>query len=376
MVYRPDGTFTANTRNTGHVHVSFGKSTKPARDEDRVFHIFMKLPPELRLKIWKENFPEPRVVKLSWGNVGDFVKVTSSAPCNARTFLSVCSELRVLYLKHYQPVVTHGLTMRALSTLWRKGVVGPPYTLGPTQVKGFAPYSFPSSPYDLIDFRRDTVYIDRSTIDALGRNARWLDLSRAESLMLDKWDDPRLLWTYARSCEKLKRLRIGNEFAPEWSADQVVVEVDENFLHIDVQPARFASPSATDDEGYFYNVFEKDSLEHWLEIRYWDAMDAKDNFELLALRDRGDVAISVVKFFPRVPRECQERVFLVPTDPKYHGVSYSTTEWLDGKREGPAWAEIEAVGAQVPLGGGDKSGGAFATLGGLYDGVAELFEEE
>ncbi|KAI2615958.1 hypothetical protein GGR54DRAFT_256942 [Hypoxylon sp. NC1633] len=76
------------------------------------FALFLSLPPELRIRIWKESF-YPRVVELHWCSViadgRDAMELVSN--CSNPAALSVCSETRALAKEHFSvplPIFTAG----------------------------------------------------------------------------------------------------------------------------------------------------------------------------------------------------------------------------------------------------------------------------
>ena len=62
-----------------------------------IFHLFKKLPPNLRHKIWKHNLPGPRLVELVYDE--DKEAYVTNAPIIAN--LSVCCDSRIQALKEY-----------------------------------------------------------------------------------------------------------------------------------------------------------------------------------------------------------------------------------------------------------------------------------
>jgi len=70
-------------------------------DSEPQFHPFPRLPSELRIKIWKYTFPEPRVVPVRYNRAVQQYTSTSEPPA----LLHVCAESRSLFLDTYTNLI-------------------------------------------------------------------------------------------------------------------------------------------------------------------------------------------------------------------------------------------------------------------------------
>ncbi|KAH7311930.1 hypothetical protein BKA65DRAFT_517837 [Rhexocercosporidium sp. MPI-PUGE-AT-0058] len=86
------------------------------------FHVFASLPSELRIKIWKCTFPEPRVVPVRFNRGSQQYTSTSAPPA----LVHACSQSRSIFLETYTKLI---LSPRYTSTVF-------------------------------VDFARDTIYFD------------------------------------------------------------------------------------------------------------------------------------------------------------------------------------------------------------------------
>ncbi len=70
-------------------------------DAYRTFELFTQLPVELRIKVWKHTFPEPRVLSVRFNRVTSQYTSTLAPPA----LVHVCSESRSLFLETYTKLI-------------------------------------------------------------------------------------------------------------------------------------------------------------------------------------------------------------------------------------------------------------------------------
>ncbi|KAF8858807.1 hypothetical protein BDZ45DRAFT_386931 [Acephala macrosclerotiorum] len=70
-------------------------------DAFNTFELFTQLPSELRIKIWKHTFPEPRVVSVRFNRAVSQYTSTSAPPA----LVHVCTESRSLFLETYTKLI-------------------------------------------------------------------------------------------------------------------------------------------------------------------------------------------------------------------------------------------------------------------------------
>src|SRR5437868_3062690 len=83
-------------------------NTKPIMD---TFESFTNLPSELRIKIWKFGFPEPRVVPVRFNRASQQYTSTSAPPA----LVHACSQSRSIFLETYTKLI---LSPRYTSTVF------------------------------------------------------------------------------------------------------------------------------------------------------------------------------------------------------------------------------------------------------------------
>ncbi|KAK2624772.1 hypothetical protein QTJ16_005965 [Diplocarpon rosae] len=220
------------------------------------FPSFSNLPSELRLKIWRHTFPEPRIVPVRFNRAVQ--KYTSNAPPPSP--VHTCTESRHLFLKTYTNLI---LSPKYLSTVF-------------------------------VDFSRDTIYFDHLDCSPEGDLA--LDLAHSphadlilscaidahvwEVLRVFKYESlsevtvMRNLRTLAlvmkKECDNLRGLRRSERVDYE-GAESMFVDMDPNTVGAEIRHV------------HFYVESLRWELKHKAELQGLDAASVLPNVQMWLL---------------------------------------------------------------------------------------------
>jgi hypothetical protein len=100
--------------------------------DKRTFGKFGLLAPELRLKIWLYALPEPTVVEIEWCGRFKFWYCPKESQSTTCGLLGATTESRVVFLKHYHPLVTKEASAQGQGTCHHDSTKGTIVYIDPT----------------------------------------------------------------------------------------------------------------------------------------------------------------------------------------------------------------------------------------------------
>jgi len=147
----------------------------PTKRSEAVFHLFPKLPPELRLQIWEELLPEPRIIRLRLDTRPTNESLLQAWPPSSRQdHLLACFESRAVLKNHYRYIVCHKNQSE-----------------GSTSINFTSHYDFgtstDSSPVamwtpQLFSCHRDTLWVGRSEVEIIQASGFHVDMSLVRNI--------------------------------------------------------------------------------------------------------------------------------------------------------------------------------------------------
>lgn len=385
---RADGTPTRNTRDAHEVEVQFNNPKPPP--DSHVFHLFPKLPPELRRHIWVFALPAPRILEL-WdtNNYRDPVqRETDGAYSGAPSFLLACKEAHEVYLRHYSKIDLYGQGFGSPADALPFHLVPSHQAIGTQGV----------STLEYVDFARDSIRISETLRTQMRELGRRLDLSRIEHLVTGwswaNWhvalNPPRLSYyqsqfeeieKFARLCPRLRTLTIVDDQVGIWrgrgdrDTATRLVRVERPFRDLELCDTEVWEWARGEFCFYWDYDYRRSwnvswGLEEgvdWMEFD-WESIGrfADASAATAAEETPGQSAIDIKMGVICKEIDRLELVHLVPRIPRYYGVTYFGYK----QRNDPEmpWGRIEDLG-DVPL----RPDGTF---GEKYDGIPGLFGDE
>jgi len=338
-------------------------ASTPAKIEP-TFSPFSRLPPELRVRIWKLALPDPRIVqsKLLYppDTAGTLMNIKHTLSYGGEHLgeehLSMCRESRQVFMENYHQISVQG-------------------------AGGNTTFSVTSDPLgnQYIDGRRDTLVLDVVQLEKLGRYGYSLDLSRLENVALaDTFviENHQSILAYVHQmCPLLKKLSIISNNAHDptglaWSSRPKPVRIHLMSTIYDLYNMMRIEPLKDVDNSWRrQRIINTDlnlsaCLQRSRDLRQIIKQEARIYFN-----DQKAIEIEVVIAGYAGPvRENFEVVNVVPRIPQPYGVCYTTRkpcyEPCIDYRMGFSCLEFSFSCR--------KDG----TLDSPYDGMKELFEGE